>query len=73
MAEAVTAEAPELAAPRIMRQDWRDLSFLHWAVAPASIAHLYPAGTEPDVFEGHSYVGIRGDGAGASGGAAHVR
>jgi uncharacterized protein YqjF (DUF2071 family) len=58
MAEAVTAEAPDLAAPRIMRQDWRDLSFLHWAVAPASIAHLYPAGTEPDVFEGRSYVGI---------------
>jgi uncharacterized protein YqjF (DUF2071 family) len=58
MAEAVTAEAPELGKPRILRQDWCNLSFLHWEVAPASIAHLYPAGTEPDVFEGRSYVGM---------------
>jgi len=58
MAEAVTAEAPELTTLRILRQDWVNLSFLHWAVAPASIAHLYPPGTEPDVFEGHSYVGM---------------
>lgn len=58
MAEAVTAEAPELAPPRILRQNWRELSFLHWEVAPASIAHLYPRGTEPDVFEGRSYVGM---------------
>lgn len=58
MAEAVTAEAPALAAPRILRQNWLDLAFLHWAVAPARIAHLYPAGTGPDVFEGRSYVGM---------------
>lgn len=58
MAEAVTTQAPTLAPPRILRQDWRDLSFLHWAVAPESIAHLYPPGTEPDVFEGRSYVGM---------------
>ena len=58
MAEAVTAEAPQLTKPRILRQDWLNLSFLHWAVAPGSIAHLYPAGTEPDVFEGRSYVGM---------------
>jgi hypothetical protein len=58
MAEAVTAGAPQLTKPWILRQDWLNLSFLHWAVAPGSIAHLYPAGTEPDVFEGRSYVGM---------------
>ncbi len=58
MAEAVTPEAPLLGKPRFVRQDWLNLSFLHWAVEPASIAHLYPAGTEPDTFEGLSYVGM---------------
>ena len=58
MAEAVTAEAPNLAKPRILRQDWLNLSFLHWAVEPASIARFYPRGTEPDVFEGRGYVGL---------------
>ncbi|HYZ69696.1 MAG TPA: DUF2071 domain-containing protein, partial [Mycobacterium sp.] len=31
---------------------------LHWAVEPASIAHLYPPGTEPDTYEGSSFVGV---------------
>jgi uncharacterized protein YqjF (DUF2071 family) len=58
MAELVTPEAPILSWPRILRQNWLDLSFLHWAVEPASIAHLYPPGTEPDTFEGSSFVGV---------------
>jgi uncharacterized protein YqjF (DUF2071 family) len=58
MAELVTPEAPILPWPRMFPQHWLNLSFLHWAVEPASIAHLYPAGTEPDTFEGTSYVGV---------------
>ncbi|MEO3759186.1 DUF2071 domain-containing protein [Mycobacterium sp. B14F4] len=58
MAELVTPEAPTLPWPRILRQSWLNLTFLHWAVEPASIAHLYPPGTEPDVFDGRSYVGL---------------
>jgi uncharacterized protein YqjF (DUF2071 family) len=58
MAELVTAEAPILPWPRILRQHWLNLSFLHWAVEPASVAHLYPPGTEPDTFEGRSFVGV---------------
>jgi uncharacterized protein YqjF (DUF2071 family) len=58
MAELVTPEAPMLPWPRILRQNWLDLSFLHWAVEPASIAHLYPPDTEPDTFEGSSFVGV---------------
>ena len=57
-AEPVPAEAPTLARPRIFRQHWRNLSFLHWAVEPAGIAHLYPPGTVPDTFEGRSFVGV---------------
>jgi uncharacterized protein YqjF (DUF2071 family) len=58
MAELVTPEAPILPWPRILRQNWLDVSFLHWAVEPASIAHLYPPETEPDTFEGSSFVGV---------------
>jgi hypothetical protein len=54
----VTPKAPVLRWPRILRQAWLDLSFLHWAVEPASIAHLYPPDTEPDTFEGSSFVGV---------------
>jgi uncharacterized protein YqjF (DUF2071 family) len=58
VAELVTPEAPNLPWPRILRQKWLDLSFLHWAVEPASIAHLFPPDTEPDTFEGSSFVGV---------------
>jgi uncharacterized protein len=58
MTEAVTPEAPFLARPRILRQQWRNLSFLHWVVDPSSISHLYPPGTVPDTFDGRSYVGL---------------
>jgi uncharacterized protein YqjF (DUF2071 family) len=58
MAELVTPEAPILPWPLILRQSWLNLSFLHWAVKPASIAHLYPPDTEPDTFEGSSFVGV---------------
>jgi uncharacterized protein len=58
MAELVTPEAPILPWPQILRQNWLNLTFLHWVVEPASIAHLYPPGTEPDVFEGSSFVGV---------------
>ena len=58
MAESVTPEAPTLPWPRILRQNWLNVSLIHWAVEPASIAHLYPPDTEPDTFEGSSFVGV---------------
>lgn len=58
MAELVTPDAPLLPWPRTLRQRWTDLTFLHWAVDPGAVAHLYPPGTRPDVFEGRSFVGL---------------
>jgi uncharacterized protein YqjF (DUF2071 family) len=58
MAESVTPDAPILPWPRLLSQRWLNLSFLHWAVRPADIAHLLPAGVEPDTFDGRSYVGL---------------
>ncbi|MED5815912.1 DUF2071 domain-containing protein [Mycolicibacterium sp. 050232] len=58
MVEPVSPEAPALTGVRILHQSWVDLTFLHWPVDPRRIAHLYPEGTEPDTFEGLSYVGL---------------
>lgn len=58
MIEPVQPEAPPLPRPRILRQNWLDLTFLHWAVEPESLQRFYPKGTEPDTFDGKSYVGL---------------
>ena len=39
-------------------QSWLDLTFVHWPVRPDDVAHLYPPGTRPDVFDGMTYVGL---------------
>ncbi|WP_071286715.1 YqjF family protein [Mycolicibacterium llatzerense] len=52
-------DAPPLPPPVWVEQFWGDLTFLHWPVDPATVAHLYPPGTEPDVFtDGLTYVGL---------------
>src|SRR5689334_6167547 len=48
----------ELVGPRLMRQDWTRLAFIHWAVDPALVAPLLPTGTRPDVLDGVTYVGL---------------
>jgi uncharacterized protein YqjF (DUF2071 family) len=42
----------------VFTQSWRDVAFLHWAVDPALVAPLLPAGTVPDVHDGAGYVGL---------------
>jgi uncharacterized protein YqjF (DUF2071 family) len=44
--------------PALLRQDWRDVAFLHWAIQPEPAAPLLPPGTRPDVFRGGTFVGI---------------
>jgi uncharacterized protein YqjF (DUF2071 family) len=56
--EVVTADAPPLGKPRIMRNDWRSVSFLHWAVEPSKVAGFCPRGTQPDTLDGSTYVGL---------------
>lgn len=51
-------EAPPLTGPRTMRQQWRDITFVHWAVEPERVAPLLPAGARPDVLDGVTYVGL---------------
>ena len=56
--EPVSAQAPPLRGTVLMNQDWRDLTYLHWAVEPGRVAHLMPAGVRPDVLDGRTYVGL---------------
>jgi uncharacterized protein len=42
----------------VMRQKWRQLLFLHWAVDPDSLRRLLPSGLELDLFDGAAYVGL---------------
>lgn len=53
-----TRGAAPLRPPIVFDQQWCDVSFLHWPVEPAAIAHLFPPGCRPDVVEGRSYVGL---------------
>ena len=56
--EPVSPLAPALAGPVMMNQGWRDLTFLHWAVDPAEVAHRMPPGVRPDTLDGVTYVGL---------------
>ena len=51
--------ALKLPRPVFTHQYWGDLTFVHWPVDPASVAHVFPDGARPDVFgDGNTYVGL---------------
>lgn len=52
------ALAPALPGRIWLDQFWGRLTFLHWRVRPEDIAHLLPAGTRPDVFDGDTFVAL---------------
>jgi uncharacterized protein len=54
----VTATAPDLSGVQILKQEWRDLTFLHWRVPSEAVAPLLPQGTRPDVYDGSSWAGL---------------
>jgi hypothetical protein len=56
--EQLTATAPRAVGRTLFTQGWRDVAFLHWAVDPARVAPLLPAGTRPDELDGATYVGL---------------
>jgi uncharacterized protein YqjF (DUF2071 family) len=45
-------------ADPIMRQNWRDVTFLHWRVDSALVRRLIPPQLEPDIFDGSGWVGL---------------
>ncbi|KPC58690.1 hypothetical protein ADL29_38570 [Streptomyces chattanoogensis] len=56
--EPISADPPGSPRNALLTQSWLDLAFLHWAVDPAEVAPLLPAGTVPDTLDGATYVGL---------------
>jgi uncharacterized protein YqjF (DUF2071 family) len=44
--------------PWTMTQNWNDLLFAHWPIAPDAMAALIPPGLEVDTFDGYAWVGV---------------
>jgi uncharacterized protein YqjF (DUF2071 family) len=44
--------------PWAIRQDWVQLSFLHWSLEPETLSSLLPSGLNLDTFEGKAYLGL---------------
>jgi uncharacterized protein len=58
ISEPVTSLPVRAIGREIFSQDWRELTFLHWAVAPDRVRPYLPPGTRPDVIGGVTYVGL---------------
>ncbi len=56
--EPVTRTAPRPLRGVILTQQWRELTFLHWPVAPERVAPLLPSGVAPDTIGGVTWVGL---------------
>ena len=41
-----------------MKQQWRDLAYIHWRYDPAVVQELLPTGIEVDTFDGSAWVGL---------------
>ncbi len=52
------AEPEEAVGLPIAHQDWRDVTFLHWPVAPEAVSRLLPEGLEPDLYDGRAWVSL---------------
>lgn len=56
--EPVTPNAARPVQRALLTQSWLDLTFLHWAVAPDVVQPFLPTGTQADVIDGQTYIGL---------------
>jgi uncharacterized protein len=56
--EPLTPVPPRSARPALLRQDWRDVAFLHWTIRPEVAEPRLPSGTRPDVLDGRTFAGL---------------
>jgi uncharacterized protein YqjF (DUF2071 family) len=56
--EPISRTAPPLKGRVITTQQWRDLTFVHWALDPTEVERFMPPGVQVDVHEGRTYVGL---------------
>lgn len=56
--EPVTADPPPQPWPAPLGITLVDVTFVHWPVDPAQVRPLLPPKTEPDLYDGTTYVGL---------------
>ena len=56
--DAVQSSPPHRVTHPLMRQTWRDLTFLHWPYDPSLVRPLVPAELELDLYDGAAWVGL---------------
>lgn len=56
--EPVSTRPPPLPGPAVLAQQWRDVTFVHWAVEPAAVQCFLPPGVTVDEIDGRTYVGL---------------
>jgi len=56
--EAISATAQTRLVKPVMRQAWRDLTFLHWRFAPEMVRPLVPPQLQLDLWDGAAWVGL---------------
>ena len=55
------APAPDCPQPvgfAVMKQEWRDLAYVHFGYEPSAVGALLPPGLDVDTWEGRAWVGI---------------
>lgn len=56
--EPISAVPPHRLRLAVMRQTWRNLTFLHWPYDPISVRPLVPRDLELDLHEGAAWIGL---------------
>lgn len=52
------AEAPVTVTQVAMRNEWRDLTFLHWAYDPEAVQSVLPTGLDVETWDDRAWVGL---------------
>ncbi len=56
--EDVTADPPPFTRRPVLKQQWHELAYFHWAYDPVVVQALLPEGVNVDTFEGQAWVGL---------------
>jgi uncharacterized protein YqjF (DUF2071 family) len=56
--EPVAPTAPHRVLRPVMRQTWRDLTFLHWPYEPAVVRRFIPSDLHLDLYDGVAWIGL---------------
>ena len=58
MTRKFSPECPDPVRFAVMRQEWRDLAYVHWRYDPAVVQALLPPELTVDTFDGSAWVGL---------------